>query len=45
MTRVYREAYERSGIEHGLLDREAALREADEEFDEEDEQDDGLAEG
>jgi hypothetical protein len=45
MTRVYREAYERSGAEHGLLDREAALREADEEFDEEDEQDDGLAEG
>jgi integrase len=45
MTRVYREAYEKSGAEHGLLDREAALREADEEFDEEDEQDDGLAEG
>jgi integrase len=35
MTRVYREAYERSGHEHGLLDGEAARREADEEFDEE----------
>jgi len=34
MTRVYREAYERSGHEHGLLDGEAARREADEEFDE-----------
>ncbi len=45
MTRVYREAYERSGAEHGLLGGEAALREADEEFDGEDEQDDGLAEG
>jgi hypothetical protein len=45
MTRVYREAYECSGAEHGLLDREAARREADEEFDGEDEQDDSLAEG
>lgn len=45
MTRVYREAYEKSGAEHGLLDGEAAQREADEEFDGEDEQDDGLAEG
>jgi len=35
MTRVYREAYERSGHEHGLSGGEAARREADEEFGEE----------
>jgi len=35
MTRIYREAYDRAGAEVGLLDEEAAQREADAEFDEE----------
>jgi site-specific recombinase XerD len=40
MTRVYRDAYERAGTRAGLADdEEATQREADEEFDEEDEED------
>lgn len=33
MTRIYRDAYDRAGSEHGLTDRAAAEREAEEEFD------------
>lgn len=35
MTRIYRDAYDEAGREHGLIDDEAAEREAAEEFDDE----------
>jgi hypothetical protein len=35
MTRIYRDAYERAGQEHGLAEIAAAEREADDEFQDE----------
>jgi len=38
MTRVFRDAYTRAGSEHGLIDPDATFREAEGEFDDEDEE-------